>query len=299
MSPVLFSVGKLSIPSVGFFLALGFLFGVFLIWRLARAWDLDEEKILDLTLLTSLGGLVGARVFFALQNPSLFTSFWQIFLINKMPGLSFWGGFLGGWLTLYIFARRFHSNFWQLADIASVGLLGGLILSSIGCFLGGCNCGTVSKAFFAVTQEGLIGKRWPVQIIEAVILSWCLSKLWFQATHFHQSGKIASLGIIFISIVGLILVPLKQDRSGLIFLIVLLILGITIYYRIAKQNPIIHLKQIKNFCLGLITSPQARKMTIQTLSKTWYNQTTLISWKIRDFKKGLRRPNVKLSKRNS
>ena len=47
MLPVLFSIGKISVSSFGIFLALGILLGIFLVWRLSRAWDLDEEKILD------------------------------------------------------------------------------------------------------------------------------------------------------------------------------------------------------------------------------------------------------------
>ena len=67
MFPVLLSFGNISISSLGVFLAAGFLFAIFLIWRLSRAWDLDEEKVLDLTLLTFLGGLISSRIYFILD----------------------------------------------------------------------------------------------------------------------------------------------------------------------------------------------------------------------------------------
>lgn len=300
MQPVLLSIGNLNVSSTGVFLALGFLLGVFLIWRLARAWDLNEEKTLDLTLLTFLGGLIGARVYFIIENPLIFISSpLNIFLINKAPGLSFWGGFLGGWLVLYFFTRRFRLDFWQLADIAIVGLLGGLILSNLGCILGSCNSGIASKAFFAITQEGLVGKRWPVQIAEAILLSLALMKLWNLATHFHQRGKIVSVGLIFIGVIGLILEPLKQSHSNLIFSGVLIFLGLTIYYRVIRKSPLTHLKQFKAFLIGLFTDPSVREEVVQFFNKTWYNQKALIEWKIRSFKKSLRKTNVKLSKRDS
>lgn len=300
MFPTLFSIGNINVSSVGVFLALGFLLGVFLIWRLARAWDLNEEKTLDLTLLTFLGGLIGARVYFILENPMVFISSpLNIILINKAPGLSFWGGFLGGWLALYFFTRRFRLDFWQLADIAIVGLLGGLILSNLGCMLGSCNSGVVSKAFFAITQEGLVGKRWPVQIAEAMLLSFVLIKLWSLATHFHQRGKIVSLGFISIGVIGLMLEPLKQRHSNLLLSGVLIVLGLIIYYRVIKKSPLTHLKQLKAFLAGLFTNPKVSADMVQSFSKTWYNQKALIGWKIRNFKKSLRKTNVKLSKRDS
>lgn len=296
MFPVLFSIGGFTVSSFGIFLALGFLFGIFLIWRLARAWDLDEEKVLDLMLLTFVGAFVGARVYFALENWNLFVaSPFDLVLINKIPGFSFWGGFLGGWLTLYAFARRKHIDFWQFADIAVVGFLGGLILSNLGCFFGGCNVGIPSKVFFAVTQVGSLGKRWPIQIIEALILAMALGKVWSQATHFHQRGKIVGVGLILIGIIQLMLEPLKQNHSGAIFSAFFIILGATIFYRVTKKNPINHLKSLLAFPGELVRNPAVRKEVVQFFSKSWYNQKTNLSWRTRNWKKLLRRFNVKLS----
>ncbi len=112
MFPTLFSIGKVSVSSFGVFLSLGFIFGVFLVWRLARAWDLDEEKILDLTLLTFVGGLLGARIYFGLSHLGDFASSPLNFLLfTKYPGFSFWGGFLGGWLTLFYLSSRQRRDF--------------------------------------------------------------------------------------------------------------------------------------------------------------------------------------------
>lgn len=296
MFPVIFSIGKYPVSSFGVFLALGFLMGIFLVWRLCRAWDLDEEKILDVTLLTFLGGLFGARIYFVIENLQNFVSSpLNIILITKVPGLSFWGGLLGGWLTLYLLTRHKRLNFWQMADIASVGLLGGLILSDIGCFLGGCDVGSPARVFLSVTMIGSIGKRWPVQIIEALFLSIILMNIWFQATHFHQRGKIVSLTFIYLGVVKLILEPFKQNHSGVIFSVVFILLGVTILYRVINQSPIMHLKMLRLSLLQLITSSAARKSAVQSLRKTWYNQKAVIGWKFRNLKKILRRSNVKLS----
>src|SRR3989338_804880 len=99
MYPVLLSFGSFSVSSFGVLIVLGYLFAIFLVWRLSRAWDLDEEKILDLALLTFLGGMIGARVYFVLEHWDLFApSVAKIILFYQLPGFSFWGGLLGGWL---------------------------------------------------------------------------------------------------------------------------------------------------------------------------------------------------------
>lgn len=296
MFPVLFSIGKLSVSSFGVFLALGFLFGIFLVWRLCRGWDLDEEKILDLTLLTFIGGIVGSRAYFAVENwQSFVASPLDLILINKVPGFSFWGGILAGWLTLFFLTKRWRMDFLLLADIAVVGLMGGLVLADVGCFLGGCNVGIPSKAFFAVTMVGFLGKRWPVQAAEALFLTVSLIRIWSQAMRFHARGKIVSLGLIYTGIILLILEPFKQNQSRGILPVTLILLGLVIFYKVTKQNPRTHLRHLVVFLIKFISDPETRRGVMQALTKSWYNQKTVIAWKLRNLKKLLRRSNVKFS----
>lgn len=302
MFPVLFSVGKFPVSSFGVFLTLGFILGIFLIWRLARAWDLDEEKILDLSLLTFLGGLVGARVFFGLANFSFFAdNLFKIIFFTKYPGFSFWGAFLGGWLTLYFFSKRFKLDFWQIADIAAVGLLGGLILTNLGCFLGGCgDVGGITKSFLGVGVVGLLGKRWPTQIIEAFLLTVCLINIWSKATRFHLRGKIISLSLMSVGLVKIILEPLKATHNlGFLFSVALTALGITILYKVTKREIISDLKDFSKFSLGLFTKKSNRKVVLGAFRKSWYNQKTSLAWRFRNFKKLLRRFNVRFSFKNN
>lgn len=295
MFPVLFTVGNIPVSSFGVFLALGFLFGVFLIWRLSRAWDLDEEKVLDLTLLTFLGGLFGARIYFVLENLGFFSqNLLGIFLFNKYPGFSFWGAFLGGWLTLYFVTRKRNLDFWQIGDIASVGFLGSLVFSSLGCFLGGCSVGIKSNLPFAVNMVGSVGARFPVQLLEAILLIIILSRLWVGATHFHERGKILALSLIYLGLIKLLTVPLKDDASAEWFLsAVLVFLGVNILYRVTKRSIIFDLKGFALFWGKLITDSKKRKDILARIQKYWYNQTTLISWKLKNLKKTFRRSNVR------
>lgn len=295
MLPVLFSIGNISISSFGVFLALAFLFGVFLIWRLSRAWDLPEERILDLTLLSFAGGLLGARIFFVIEHWQFFSSLDKILLINKYPGLSFWGGFLGGWLALYFFSRKFKMDFAAVADIGMVGFLGGLILGNLGCFLGGCGVGIASNFFLAAPVIGVIGKRFPVQILEALLLSWVLIRIWAKATHFHPRGLIVSQCLIYIGAVKLLMEPLKDLSSGFLFPLTLIVLGTHIFYKIhsGKRTLLADIKSFLKFILSLFNNAKARNLAVQQIKKSWYNQKIAVSWKLRSLNKILRRMRVK------
>lgn len=300
MFPVI-SIGPFGISSYGVFLSLGFLFGVFLVWRLSRAWDLDEEKALDLTILTFLGGLIGARIYFILENIGVFgLNILKFFHILKYPGLSFWGAILGGVLTLRFFAKKFKINFWQALDIASVGFLGGIIFADIGCFLGGCNFGLPSKFFFALPVSGVLDKRIPVQAVEAILFALVFLRAWEYATHFHIRGSVFSLFLIYIGAIKLITEPLRAHHSfGSLLNVILVGAGILFFYKLTKRRISKDLKFSVTFLIKLTLDPATRKGVIAGIKKSWYNYMVSIKWKLRLLPKILRRINVYFSHKNS
>lgn len=268
-------------------MALGLLAGVFLIWRLSRAWDLDEEKILDLTLLVFLGGLIGARAYFVLEHFQLFLqNLPGIFFFNKIPGFSFWGAILGGWLALFFLVRNKRWDFWLITDIAAIGFLGGLILADIGCFLGGCSVGIRSDLFLAVNMAGVLGKRFPAQALEAFFLFLALLSLWSQAVRFHPHGKILSLSLIYIGVAKLLTEPFREVHGEGPFLsTVLVTLGITIFYKCTKRSLRGDVSGLGLFIYKLMTDSLIQKTTLARIKKYWYSRQALIFWKLRNIKK--------------
>lgn len=300
MLPVLLTIGPITISSFGLFLSLGFIYGSFLVWRLARAWELSEEKVLDLIILTFFGGLIGARLFFVALNFEFFAAdLFKIFPLTKYPGMSFWGGFLGGWLTLFVFARRLKFNFLQIADLAAVGFLGGLILSDIGCFLGGCGVGSLSNAFFAVPMVGIVGKRFPVQIFEAFITGLILLKIWPMATHFHNFGKVVSLSLISLGLLKLVTEYFRALHQGGYFLSLAMFgLGVVMYYSSSNKSPIVDVKLILRFIAGLFIGTKSWNLILERVRKNWYNFRVNLNWKLKKSIKVLRRARVKPTPRD-
>lgn len=285
MLPVLFSAGSISVSSFGFFLVLGFLSALFVTWRIAKAYDLDEEKIFDFAIFTFLGGLIFARLVFVILNWPLFTTILNIFRINLYPGFTFWGGLLGGIITLKLLTIRAKLNFWQIADLASVGLMIGMIFGSFGCFLSGCSYGIVSTSPIALQVTGLIGKRLPISLIESLIFLIFFCWLWKDVIRFHFQGKIFSLAIIFLGLERFFTESFKGDSQLLAFpsflyrgqavSLLVLFIGVVVYYYRSKRNFIEDIK----FILQVFYVQKKRDLVVQTFSKNWYN--TKVSWKIK------------------
>lgn len=288
MWPVLITIGNIPISSFGFFLLISLLTGAFFIWRVIRVYDFNEEKTLDLILLTFLGGLIGARVYFILSHLNQFDGFFKLILINRYPGLSFWGSFLGGFLTLSFFSKRLKVNFWQIADYASVGLFISLSLASLGCLLGSCGYGQVSNLPLAIPQSGLIGKRFPLQFIEAILTFLGFLYLYRKVLRFHTIGQIAALGLILLGLIKLGLQSFRGDTQliypfidlSFLWSLSLIFFGLKINYQLNKKSPLTDIK----FLGSLLTNSNRRRMVISKINKSCYNfkvnlRHTLYQWR--------------------
>jgi phosphatidylglycerol:prolipoprotein diacylglycerol transferase len=180
MKPTLFTIYHVRVQSFSFFLALSFIFGLFICITLARKYRHDELKIVGLGLLTVISGLIGAKLAAGLL-------FWETFFVFRtLPlffGTSAWlkGGLhlLGGMLfclgPVWFYCRLNRLPFLAIIDILLHALSGGLILGYTGCLLGG-NCpGKIwqlpeflagLKPFLpAESLDGSGFSRYPIQLV--------------------------------------------------------------------------------------------------------------------------------------
>ena len=86
MLPVLVSLAGFSLSSFGILLIIGLMAGLFTIWRLGRIYDLNEEDLSSLSLISFIGAVIGARVFTVLTHPDYFDSISKLLLIWRDPG---------------------------------------------------------------------------------------------------------------------------------------------------------------------------------------------------------------------
>jgi phosphatidylglycerol:prolipoprotein diacylglycerol transferase len=150
MHPVLFQIGPITIYSLGVFWALGALAAVWILQLELKRYGYDEQLAGSIVMTAAIGGLIGARLLFILEEWENFTRE-PLALLLSGSGFSWFGGFLGGALLAAWALRRHRLPFWQAADMCAPALALAYGIGRIGCFLtGDATWGKVSDVPWAM-----------------------------------------------------------------------------------------------------------------------------------------------------
>lgn len=127
----------MKIYGFGLAISAAILAAAFVVWREGIKKRYDEEKLIDLLIVTALSGLLGARIYYILTNFSDFSTlnpfFWP--LIFHFPGLNWIGAIFGGLIVLYWFCRKEKWSFWETGDMVVLGVSLGEMIIRFGNFL--------------------------------------------------------------------------------------------------------------------------------------------------------------------
>jgi phosphatidylglycerol:prolipoprotein diacylglycerol transferase len=146
MYPELFGV----IKSYGLMLAVSFVLGYLLSVRRGRKYDLSPEVILDLVFGVFVASLIGVRLMFVLTHLGDFHPWYRVFFIWD-GGLTLYGGIILATLAVWVMARRRNIPFLVIADVFSPGVILGIGLTRLGCFLAGCCFGNPTDCACGIT----------------------------------------------------------------------------------------------------------------------------------------------------
>jgi phosphatidylglycerol---prolipoprotein diacylglyceryl transferase len=129
-------LGPLTIQTFGICFAVGFLVAAGIIGRRFRELELPGDWTWELTFSIMVGGLVGSRLDFMIEN---WSDVKDDLLGNVFSGsgLVWYGGVIGGALAAVIWGRRRDWLGWQLPDLASVPLALGYAIGRVGCQVSG------------------------------------------------------------------------------------------------------------------------------------------------------------------
>lgn len=190
MYPILFSIGKINIYTHGLLIAIGILFGGYIIFYLAKKAQLSRKFLFNLLVYSLFAGIIGARIAYVMLYYYQFSNWHEMFFI-WYGGLVSFGGIILGFLAAGIILKKHHQNILQWFDIGMIGLLFAWTFGRIGCLLTGDVPGVGSSVWPAIW--GHI----PVALFEA-IWSFVLGGILFYLLCFKKEfvSKLGS-GILF------------------------------------------------------------------------------------------------------
>jgi phosphatidylglycerol---prolipoprotein diacylglyceryl transferase len=143
MWPTLVKVGNFEITTFGLMMFLAFVGAGWILSRQFRKYGLNEELASSMVVAAALGGIVGAKVYYAI----LFRD-WH--LLFDRAGLVWYGGLIGGFLACSWLVWRSKTDYLTAADAAAPALSLGYALGRIGCFLVGDDYGRPTDAWYGV-----------------------------------------------------------------------------------------------------------------------------------------------------
>ena len=135
-------LGPLTLAWHGMTIALGILLGGVLAARVLRERGLDTERLYTIMMLLTVGGLVGGKLFYAIERGDASS-------LVSTRGFTFNGGVILAAILIIAYVRREHLERTYL-DAVAVGLPFGVAIGRIGDVINGEHYGEQSDFFLAV-----------------------------------------------------------------------------------------------------------------------------------------------------
>jgi len=136
-------------------LALAFIIGSGLAGLEAKKQKMNPDIILSLCFISLIFGVIGARIFYVLENIKFYLQYPKEIMILQHGGLSWFGGLILGFLACLFYIRKKKLPVYKVLDLLAPFIALGQAFGRVGCFLNGCCFG----------KTGI-----PIQLISSALL---------------------------------------------------------------------------------------------------------------------------------
>lgn len=138
IDPVIFSLGPLSVRWYGLMYVVGIVVGLMVAWPYARSRGIKDAQLEKIVYWSIPAGLIGARLYFDLQqplgqfleNPVRIIAVWE-------GGMAFYGAIFAVVLTIIILCRQMRISMWDFFDVAALFAIVGQFFGRFGNLING------------------------------------------------------------------------------------------------------------------------------------------------------------------
>ena len=143
MYPTLIRIGDFEITTFGLFMFLAFLAASAVLTKSLRRYGIDPEVGSTLTVWAAIGGILGAKIYYAILFRDLSTLF-------SRAGLVWYGGLIGGWIACTVVVMRRRLPYFTVADAAAPALAIGYGVGRLACFFVGDDYGRPTSSAIGI-----------------------------------------------------------------------------------------------------------------------------------------------------
>ena len=155
--PKRFEVFGVEIALYGVIIAVGMLLAINLVAYIAKKSGQNPDVYWDLAIIAILAGVVGARLYYVIFSWDSYKDDLLSIFNLRQGGLAIYGGIIGGFIAMFIFAKVKKHRPTLLADTAVPGIALGQIMGRWGNFF--------NREAFGEYTDGLFAMRLPVDSV--------------------------------------------------------------------------------------------------------------------------------------
>ncbi len=231
MWPTLLRIGSFEITTFGLMMFLAFLGASWILTLEFRRRGLDEELVSSIVIAGAAGGILGAKIYYAIL-------YHDMSLLFSRAGLVWYGGLLGGFLAVSALMLIKRVDYLRAADGAAPALAIGYAIGRIGCFLVGDDYGRPTDSWVGIAfpkgappttaaslrQFGVavdpsipgdtLLRVYPTQIFESLAFFLVFGFLMWISRNHYVRGRVWSLFLICLGVERFLIeiIRAKDDR---------------------------------------------------------------------------------------
>ena len=120
--PILLYLGPIHLRWYGLLMAAAALLGIWVVQRIARQYQLDRNRLFDLSLIVIIVGFISARLYHVLNEWAYYHAHPGEILKVWNGGLAIHGAVIGGLIAIILMSRRWKWDAWLVMDVITPAL---------------------------------------------------------------------------------------------------------------------------------------------------------------------------------
>ncbi|MFZ2357585.1 MAG: prolipoprotein diacylglyceryl transferase [Candidatus Omnitrophota bacterium] len=212
MHPEICKIGFFTVYSYGLLLVIAFMVSSTLSIIEAKKQNINPEVIFNLLFVGFIFGVIGARIFYVIQNFNYFFENPYEIIMLQHGGLSWFGGLILGVFSAILYIRSKKLSVYKVFDLVIPFVALAQAIGRVGCLLNGCCYGKVSEKFgiyFEVHNASLL----PTQIYSSLLLVLIYIILRFLQDRPHRVGQIFFSYLLLYSLKRFFIEYWRDDNS--------------------------------------------------------------------------------------